>query len=206
MTQDQRGPAYLCSFMSVALTVFQIAWSTTWGTLHVRIRKGRGYARAREAIGSRDDWYRHLNPVLFVAQLALSVACFWSDAPWLFELHNNVPLRLVGAALLSAAFLLTLAAVRHLGDNYSPCYDPHLPGTLVTSGPYSIIRHPMYLAKLLAGAGTLLLSGSFWLAPSTLYLFAATLRATRCEDLQLLHLPGYPQYAARTARLVPYVR
>jgi protein-S-isoprenylcysteine O-methyltransferase Ste14 len=193
--------------MSVALTVFQVAWSTAWGTLHVRIRKGRGYARAREAVGSRDDWYRRLHPVLFVAQLALSVACFWSDAPWLLELHNNVPLRLVGAVLLSAALLLTLAALRHLGDNYSPCYDSHLPGTLVTSGPYSIIRHPMYLAKLLAGAGTLLLSGSVWLAPCTLYLFAATLRATRSEDVQLLlrQLPGYPQYAARTPRLIPYV-
>lgn len=107
---------------------------------------------------------------------------------------------------MTAALLVTIAALQHLGDNYSPCYDSHLPGTLVTSGPYAVIRHPMYLAKLLAGAGTLLLSGSLWLVPSTIYLFAVTLRALQCEERQLLsHLHGYPQYAARTARLIPYV-
>jgi protein-S-isoprenylcysteine O-methyltransferase Ste14 len=192
--------------MMLALTAFQLAWSAAWGALHVHARKDRRYAQGRDAIGSRNPWYGRLNPLLFVAQLGLSVACFWSNAPWLLELHDDASLRVGGAALLSAALLLTLAALRHLGDDYSPCYDRHLPRTLVTSGPYSCIRHPMYLGKLLAGAGTLLLSGSFWLVPSTVYLFSQTWRALRREEFELRsHLPGYERYAARTAVIVPYL-
>lgn len=192
--------------MPLVFTLFQVAWSIAWGTLHVRIRRGRRYARGRAASGVRDGWYRRLNPLFFVAQLALSVACFWSDADVLLELHDSAAVRLLGAAMLSVALALTHTALAHLGRHYAPCYDAHVPRQLVRSGPYSLIRHPMYAAKLVAGVGALLLSGSLWLAPSTVYLFVVTWRALRNEEAELrVHLEGYEQYSARTTKLIPYV-
>lgn len=192
--------------MPLAFTVFQLAWSTAWGALHVRVRKGRRYSRDRAATGIRDELYRRLNPLLFVGQLVLTIACFWGDARGLLKFHDLAGLRWLGTALLAVALLLTLTALRHLGDNYSPCYDAHAPKRLVATGPYAIIRHPLYCAKLLAGAGTVLLSGSLWFIPSTAYLFAVTWRATKREDAQLrATLSGYESYVERTWLLVPYL-
>ncbi|RYZ03785.1 MAG: isoprenylcysteine carboxylmethyltransferase family protein [Myxococcales bacterium] len=191
---------------ALALTIVQLGWSALWGMLHARIRKGRRYASGRcPAAAAPDAIYRRLNPLLFGAQLAVSVACLWSNSPWLLPFHSQLELRWLGAALLIAGLWLTHFALRHLGENYSPCYDSLLPRALVTTGPYAWIRHPMYLAKLLAGAGTVLLSGSLWLVPSALYLFVVTVRALRREDAELIaHFPGYATYAARTRLVIPY--
>ena len=148
--------------LALAFTVFQLCWSALWGALHVRIRSQRKYARGRASLGRLDALYRRLNPLLFVAQFVLTVACVWSDSRWLLEFHHRAALRALGAGLLALSLALTLLALRHLGENYSPCYDTHLPHTITTTGPYAGIRHPMYLAKILAGAGTLLVSGSLW--------------------------------------------
>jgi len=192
--------------LALGFTLFQLCWSALWGGLHVRIRSQRKYARGRAQVGGLDGLYRRLNPLLFVAQLALTVACLWSDSRWLLEFHHRAPLRALGAGLLALSLALTLLALRHLGDNYSPCYDSHLPRTITTTGPYAGIRHPMYLAKILAGAGTLLLSGSLWLLPGTAYLTVVTWRALRREDAVLsAGMAGYAEYAARTRLLIPYL-
>lgn len=190
---------------ALTLTIFQLIWSALWGTLHTRIRNGRRYAAGRRAAGGPDAVYRRLNPLLFVMQLAVSVSCLWSSSRWLLQFHSQLELRWLGAALLAVGLWLTYFALRHLGDNYSPCYDSHLPRALTTTGPYAWIRHPMYLAKLLAGLGTVLFSGSLWLLPSAVYLFASTVHALRREDAELVaSMPGYAAYAARTSLLIPY--
>jgi protein-S-isoprenylcysteine O-methyltransferase Ste14 len=57
----------------------------------------------------------------------------------------------------------------------------------------------------MAGAGTLLLSGSLWFLPSTVYLIWATWRALRQEERVLRsELPGYEEYASRIRALVPF--
>jgi protein-S-isoprenylcysteine O-methyltransferase Ste14 len=191
---------------ALSLTAFHVLWSFLWGAVHVRIRRGRKYARGRPAVGPIDRWYRRVNPMLFVGQLGLSVACLWNDWPGLLQFHHSVLLRWGGATLLTLSLGLTWFALRHLGDNYSPCYDSHLPRTLTTSGPYALIRHPMYLAKILAGLGTVLFSGSLWFLPSTAYLVVVTLRALREEESELMiNMPGYGGYAARTRWFIPHV-
>lgn len=190
---------------ALALTTFQLVWSALWGLLHTRVRRGRRYATGKRAAAAEPDaLYRRLNTLLFAMQLTVTIACFWVDSPWLLEFHSQLVLRWLGGALMTVALGLTFHALTHLGENYSPCYDSHLPRTLITTGPYAWIRHPMYLAKLLAGAGTVLLSGSAWLVPSTVYLWVSTVRALRVEDAELRQaLPGYAAYARRAPLLIP---
>jgi protein-S-isoprenylcysteine O-methyltransferase Ste14 len=76
---------------------------------------------------------------------------------------------------------------------------------VVTSGPYRIVRHPMYAGGLLMVAAWPLLLGSVW-SFIPLALIAATLVVrTALEDRTLQQeLAGYADYAQRTRyRLFP---
>jgi protein-S-isoprenylcysteine O-methyltransferase Ste14 len=76
---------------------------------------------------------------------------------------------------------------------------------VISSGPYSFVRHPMYSGVMLYFLGIPLLLGSWWgvaIAPVFAVLFA--IRA-RIEERALVEgLPDYADYAARVRyRLVP---
>ncbi len=108
--------------------------------------------------------------------------------------------------LLGAA--LGIAAWRALGRWYAPDVDI-LPGQrLIKSGPYGLVRHPMYAALLLAMPTVPLLLRSLWALALCLVLIAPALwLRIREEEALLLATFGdeYRAYAARTWRLVPFV-
>jgi protein-S-isoprenylcysteine O-methyltransferase Ste14 len=76
---------------------------------------------------------------------------------------------------------------------------------VIDSGPYSLVRHPMYASALLYLAGIPLLLGS-WFGLLTVPLFIAGLapRAVAEERLLQRELPGYADYMTRVRfRLIP---
>jgi protein-S-isoprenylcysteine O-methyltransferase Ste14 len=76
-----------------------------------------------------------------------------------------------------------------------------------STGPYRIVRHPMYLAIVLALLGVPVFLGSLWaLIPGALAAGVFVLR-TSLEDRALRNeLPGYAEYAAAVRwKLVPHV-
>jgi protein-S-isoprenylcysteine O-methyltransferase Ste14 len=76
---------------------------------------------------------------------------------------------------------------------------------VVTSGPYRIVRHPMYAAALLYFLGLPLLLGSWWgLLAVPFFTVAFGARAVGEERMLRQELPGYDDYARRVRfRLVP---
>ncbi len=79
--------------------------------------------------------------------------------------------------------------------------------TVVTDGPYQLVRHPAYAGGLLASVGVPLLLGSGWsLLPSVL-VAAALVARTRVEDRTLIkELEGYQGYAEQVRyRLFPLI-
>lgn len=79
--------------------------------------------------------------------------------------------------------------------------------TVITSGPYAIVRHPGYVGGMLFFIGTPLVLGSLWaLIPVVLASLALVLR-TKWEDETLqVKLPGYREYTERVRhRLIPGV-
>ena len=77
--------------------------------------------------------------------------------------------------------------------------------TVISSGPYAVVRHPMYSYALLMMVGSALLLGSLWsltcVAALTLLMAA---RALGEEKMLLDGLEGYRDYAAKVRfRLVP---
>ncbi len=77
--------------------------------------------------------------------------------------------------------------------------------TVATTGPYAVVRHPMYAYALLFLIGAPLLLGSLW-GVAWLAIFLPLLAArTLGEEAVLMHgLPGYREYATKVRyRLVP---
>jgi protein-S-isoprenylcysteine O-methyltransferase Ste14 len=78
---------------------------------------------------------------------------------------------------------------------------------VVSTGPYALVRHPMYSGAVLFCIGTALLLGSWWgvlISPLFAVLFAVR---TGIEERALVaDLPGYADYAERVRyRLLPGV-
>ncbi len=79
--------------------------------------------------------------------------------------------------------------------------------TVVSTGPYAIVRHPMYTGALLMLAWTPLALGSWWgLLSAPLFVGWFVWRLLDEEQFLRAHLPGYPAYMGRVRyRLVPYI-
>jgi len=77
--------------------------------------------------------------------------------------------------------------------------------TVVTSGPYRIVRHPMYLGAILMYTATSLVWGSLWALALTAVMAGLMIWRTSREDQTLRQeLAGYEEYASRTRyRLLP---
>lgn len=77
---------------------------------------------------------------------------------------------------------------------------------LITSGPYRLIRHPLYLAETLATIGALLQFFSGWTLGLIAIQLAFQLRRMQNEERVLIeHFPGYRAYLNKTARIIPGV-
>ena len=106
-----------------------------------------------------------------------------------------------GLVLVTLGACLSLASLLTLGRWFGG--RPALRG-LATRGPYRIVRHPMYLAYMLADIGYNLQE---WNAGTVLLVLAgwsSLLYRIRAEERMLSQASGWPAYVARVRyRLLP---
>ena len=110
-----------------------------------------------------------------------------------------------GMVLLPGSGLLSASARRHLGRFHRDDLTVHDNQTVVDSGPYRHVRHPIYLATAaaLVGAGAIL-GNRLSIATSALPVAALIHRISVEEEMLIEHLgPAYTDYRSRTARLLP---
>jgi len=111
------------------------------------------------------------------------------------------PILGLSLALMCCGWGLGLYTVWHLGRSLSIMPEAR---QLITTGPFRLVRHPLYLLETVA-VGGIALQHFFW---PTGILFAIgvgfQLLRLRYEERVLTRaFPGYIAYAARTARLIP---
>jgi protein-S-isoprenylcysteine O-methyltransferase Ste14 len=77
---------------------------------------------------------------------------------------------------------------------------------VVSTGPYAVVRHPMYAGALVMLLGTPLALGSWWaLGPFLILLLTIIWRLLDEEQFLARDLPGYDAYRAKVRhRLLPY--
>jgi len=114
--------------------------------------------------------------------------------------------RLLGLGAILGGSGLLLAGGWSLGRDLTPLPRPKAGARLVRSGPYQIVRHPIYSGLLIAAFGWALLHGR-WLgllaAASLVHFFDA--KATREEAWLVERFPDYPAYREQVSKLLPGV-
>ena len=127
--------------------------------------------------------------------------------PWTIVLfapsQTSTSQNVASATLFLIGAVSMVVVICHLGRSFSIVPQVR---SLVRTGPYSVIRNPLYLAEEVALVGTLLQVYS----PVTFALFLAhgALQVRRIfyeENLLRRSFPDYDDYANSTSRLIPYV-
>jgi protein-S-isoprenylcysteine O-methyltransferase Ste14 len=121
---------------------------------------------------------------------------------WTFDGEG---IRWLGVALFAAGGALRIWPVFVLGRRFSGLVAIQPGHTLVTSGVYSVIRHPSYLGLLVNSLGWALAFRSGVGLLLTALSILPLLARIRAEE-RLLHThfgADYDAYRARTARLIP---
>ena len=140
----------------------------------------------------------------------ISVVAFTINPGWLAFANLSLPLwsRWLGVALAFAGFALLQWAQITLGESWSDTPRMLKEQSLVTSGPYQFIRHPIYTAFVLILGSTLLISANWliglaWLGMTLLEVASRI----RFEESLMLEYFGdqYREYMKKTGRLLPRV-
>ena len=141
-------------------------------------------------------WFASAGFVALLVVPALDHRFGWSEVP--------VYVVVLGDILVAAGFALIVVVFRE--NPFTSATIEVAPGQrVIATGPYAVVRHPMYASALLYLVGTPLALGSYW----GLLAFAAMMpfliwRMLDEERVLARDLPGYTEYQRRVRhRLVP---
>ena len=113
-------------------------------------------------------------------------------------------LNIGGTVLIAIGLVLLFAGFRGLGKSLTANPVPNEDGVLVTTGIYSIVRHPIYLGLLIITFGLVVSSGVWaqiivWVALVVLLVYKM-----RWEEVLLsAKYKGYADYMAKVPGIIP---
>jgi len=138
------------------------------------------------------------------ALLAVIVVALFAGPRW--PEGARAALAVAGALLVVAGAAVAVWAARSLGRALTPFPRPVLDAALVDTGPFGVVRHPIYAGGLLFVGGWALVAGPVALALTAVLGVLWAFKARAEEGYLSAHYPGYAEYASRVRRrLVPGV-
>jgi protein-S-isoprenylcysteine O-methyltransferase Ste14 len=183
------------STMRAVELVFVIGWAAFW--LYWLVA-------AFSMKSGRVPWSRELRPralIVVVVIVLFRVGAFRGHGldsdPWRAGF---------GLALFALGLGFAIWARVHIGRNWGTPMTQKDEPELVTSGPYHLVRHPIYSGILVAGIGTALALSWLWLTAVVLtgvyFLYSARVEERYMTE-QFPH--DYPLYKRSTKMLVPFI-
>jgi protein-S-isoprenylcysteine O-methyltransferase Ste14 len=118
-------------------------------------------------------------------------------SPWTFA---------AAAAITAMGLLFSVWARRHLGRNWSGTVTIKEDHELITTGPYAIVRHPIYTGLLLGFVGSALAIGEYRGVLAVGLALGSCLFKMRVEERFMRERFGnaYSDYSRRVPALVPF--
>jgi protein-S-isoprenylcysteine O-methyltransferase Ste14 len=112
----------------------------------------------------------------------------------------------VGLLLMAGGGLLVVVGLFSLGGNLTIFPKPKADSSLVQSGAYGLVRHPIYSGAIIGAFGWALA----WASPlALLYALALLLffdiKSRREEQWLMARYPDYGQYRRRVRKLIPFL-
>jgi protein-S-isoprenylcysteine O-methyltransferase Ste14 len=190
---------------AAALAIVIICWIAFAATFLLRAKP----PQTKDAVNAPQSW-------LGIALQGFAYFPVWAIqrrplfSPFVDTLYGlNLGLQLLAAALSVSCLFLTIRAVRELGKQWSleaRLVEGH---DLVTTGPYDLVRHPIYTAML----GKLIATGivlSYWpvvIVAMVIFLIGTFIR-TRFEERLLREAFGeqFEKWRARVPGLIPFLK
>jgi protein-S-isoprenylcysteine O-methyltransferase Ste14 len=140
--------------------------------------------------------------IIIVVLLLLRLGAFKghhgvTDDPWLQG---------IGLAIFLLGLALAVWARIFIGRNWGMPMSEKADPELVTTGPYSVIRHPIYSGIILAMAGTTIAVSLYWLIAVALlgayFIYSAVMEERHMAEV---FPDAYPRYKQSTKMLVPFI-
>ncbi|MBJ6723504.1 isoprenylcysteine carboxylmethyltransferase family protein [Geomonas sp. Red875] len=112
----------------------------------------------------------------------------------------------VAGLLIGVGLTFGISAALRLGRNLTPLPRPKESGKLVETGPYGLVRHPIYTGVICMAYGWSVLAMS-WLTIgyATVIFVFLDIKSRREERWLVEQYPGYEEYRKRVRRLIPFV-
>ncbi len=112
----------------------------------------------------------------------------------------------IGVVLVVVGIGLAIYARRYLGSNWGMPMSEKDDPELVTSGPYAVVRHPIYTGSLAALVGTALADGTVWFLV-LIFVAAYFIYSAYTEEAIMTAKFGdrYRVYQNRTKMFIPFV-
>jgi protein-S-isoprenylcysteine O-methyltransferase Ste14 len=194
--RDARGWTTLAVFFGCAGVITVWLWFHDKALFERRVKAGPG-----SEPDPTQNLIQALAGVVFLATFAvpgLDRRLGWSHAP--------AAVSFVGDAMIAAGFLIVFLTFREntfTAGTIEIAEGQHV----VDSGPYAVVRHPMYGGAIILVAGIPLALGSWWgLIPAALLVPVMVWRLVREEAFLAANLTGYAAYRDRVRyRLAPIV-
>ena len=160
-------------------------------------------SRTRWWQGTRGEWY-------LAGQLVLMALVFFGPRTLARLPAWPAPLArisvIVGAALMVGGGALLLAGLLRLGSNVSPLPRPRRHARLVQSGPFRLVRHPMYAGGIVLAYGwALAVHGWLTLIYATVLFVFLDMKSSREERWLTEKFPDYREYQRRVSKLIPFI-
>jgi protein-S-isoprenylcysteine O-methyltransferase Ste14 len=112
----------------------------------------------------------------------------------------------LGAILVAVGLSFAIWARWHLGRNWSGSVTLKENHSLIQTGPYKYVRHPIYTGMLLAFVGSAAAIGEWRGILGVALALLAFLHKIRVEEVGMRKtFPEYEQYRRTTAALIPFV-
>ena len=161
---------------------------------------------ARGQRGSPQWWARWISSLGFVLAVAAPLADL-AGWPAIAPLDRTA-VGIFGVVLVVVGIAITLSAQVTMGASWRGDVDPDARTELVTTGPFAVVRNPIFSGTAITAIGlALLVPNIFAVAMLILFVTAWEIQVRLVEEPYLSRVHGdvYRRYAARTGRFVPWV-
>ncbi|MGB6602831.1 MAG: isoprenylcysteine carboxylmethyltransferase family protein [Steroidobacteraceae bacterium] len=188
-------------FYHRALALLWGAWALYWLISAVGTKR----TLRRESLVKR---LGYVLPLLIAAVLIGARGAPW--AAWLSMRlwpHSPVPPR-IGLDLVLAGLAFSVWARVHLGRNWSGIVTVKEQHELIRTGPYALVRHPIYTGIITAALGTAVVSATVRAAIGVLIIAAALVVKLRVEErfMRETFADQYARYCEEVPALVPFTK
>lgn len=193
------------------LAFLWIAWSLYWQISNKRaggeknIRDNYWWLKNNWWVGA-SVWIIIIALVLLFLYIPVLHHFAFSESSFI---HPNPYVSSIGIFITVFGQALTIWARVYLGKSWNTPMTLNEKTKLITTGPYTFVRHPIYAGMIIAMLGTVFVIAIFWIIPCVL-LSAFVIYSLKIEERDMMRqfpkeYKEYKEYKKRTKALIPFI-